>query len=891
MDFKKIERKWQKRWEGKNIFAAKIDKKKKKYYVLEMFPYPSGKLHMGHVRNYVIGDTFARFKRMQGFNVLYPTGYDSFGLPAENAAIQEGVDPVEWTENNIKLMEAQQKTLGFGYDWSRKIATCNPEYYKWNQWIFLKFFEKGLVYRKKAFVNWCPKCNTVLANEQVHDGRCWRCSSEVEEKELEQWFLKITDYAQELLDGLKKLEHWPERVKVMQENWIGKSEGVNFREKVKGMDIEFEVYDSIPQTFMAQTFAVIAPEHPLVKKMVAGTEHEKPVMEFVNKIKKKGLAGKFDIEKETEGIFTGRYVENPFGKGDLPIWVASFVVTEYGTGIVNCSAHDERDFAFAKKYGIPLRIAMLPPDEEEAEKVRNFEYCYYKAEDGIIQEPKEFKGMTWKEVREPIIDYIEKNGLGKKVVNYKLRDWLISRQRYWGTPIPIIYCDKCGIVPEKNLPVLLPKDIKFTSGNPLETSESFKKAKCPKCGGEARRETDTMDTFVDSSWYFLRYCSPHYDKLPFDKVSINYWMPVDQYIGGIEHACMHLIYARFFTKALRGLGLLNFSEPFTRLLCQGMVIKDGAKMSKSIGNIVTPEEVSNKYNIDTARVFILFTALPEKELEWSDEGVQGSYRFLNKVYGLVVDNKRLIDLNPAEKSNLIDEFLLGNCHRTIKEVTEKLEKFEFNLALSRIMGFVDDLYRYKKVIKDKGSKKVFGEGIKNLILLLSPLAPHLAEELWSKLGKKGFVSIEKWPEYDKKFISEELYLSKKLLETTLEDVEEIKKLSKIKPRKIHIFVASPWKYKAYDLARESKENLIERAMGIKEIRENGEIAVKYLKYLMREFEFPEILTHEKEKSLFRELKKFFEGEANCKITITDEQKSDKLKAKQARPMKPALYLE
>ncbi len=883
MHTREVEKKWQKRWESKNAF--KLGKKKKKYYVLEMFPYPSGKLHMGHVRNYVIGDAFARFKRMQGFSVLYPMGYDSFGLPAENAAIKSGIDPRKWTENNIRHMEKQQKSLGLSYDWSRKIATCQPEYYKWNQWIFLKFMEKGLVYRKKAFVNWCPKCSTVLANEQVHDGCCWRCSSAVQEKELEQWFLKLTDYAQELLDELKRLDYWPERVKVMQENWIGRSEGVEEYWQVDGMDMKLSTFTTWPHTTYGATFMVIAPEHPLIKELVKGTEYEKRASEFINKIKQQKLKDRIDLDKEKEGFFTGRYVINHLTGWKMPLYIANFAIMEYGTGIVKCCpTHDQRDFEFAKKYKLPLQVVIQPRDREiKSEKMKE---AY--VGDGVMVNAGEFNGMNQNKANKAIADYIVKQGNGRFATYYKLRDWLISRQRYWGTPIPVLYCDKCGIVPEKKLPVLLPKDVKFTSGNPLETSESFKKARCPKCKGKARRETDTMDTFFDSSWYFLRYCSPHYDKLPFDKTAARYWMPVDQYIGGIEHACMHLIYARFFTKALRDIGLLNINEPFTRLLCQGMVIKDGSKMSKSVGNIVTPEEVSNKYNVDTARVFMLFTALPEKELEWSDDGVQGSYRFLNRIYKLV-DNK--ISLKPAKKLSLIDEFMLGNCHRTIKEVTEKIERFELNLALSSIMGLVDELYKYKRLVKSLESKKVFGECVRNLILLLSPFAPHLAEELWSKLGKKGFVSLEQWPDYDKRFVSSELYLKEKLLETVLKDVGEIKKLSEIKPKRIHIFIAAPWKHKAYELARQSKDKLIERAMEVKEIKNNSEMAVKYLKYLMKEFEFPGILNHKEELKMFKDIKKFLEKKTSCRIIVTDEQKSDKLKAKQSKPMKPALYLE
>jgi len=742
VDFNNIAKKWQKKWKEKNIFKVKEDKKKKKFYCLEMYPYPSSTLHMGHLRNYSLGDALARFKRMRGFNVLYPMGYDAFGLPAENAAIKNKIDPEKWTWDNIIQIKKQQQSLGFSYDWSRQIQSCTEDYYRWNQWIFLKFYEKGLAYRKNAVVNWCDSCTTVLANEQVEDGKCWRCKNFIVEKELEQWFFKITKYADQLLEDLDKLEHWPERVKIMQRNWIGKSEGVTSRFKVKDMDIYFEMFDSVPQTFMAQTFTAIAPEHPILKELVKGTKYEKKIMEFAKLIKKKKKSGDFDIEKDIEGVFTGRYVEYTIGNRLLPIWVASFVVAEYGSGVVNCSAHDERDFAFAKKYNLTLHPVMFPPDKKEATRIKNLEYCYFKDPEGILQEPKQFIGRKWGEVREDIIKYLENNGAGKKDVNFKLRDWLISRQRYWGTPIPMIHCSKCGVVPVpyKDLPVKLPKKVKFTgSGNPLETANSFVNCKCPNCKSKARRETDTMDTFVDSSWYFIRFCSPKFGKGPFDKKIANYWMPVNQYIGGIEHAILHLLYARFFTKALRDLGLVDIDEPFSRLMTQGMVIKDGAKMSKSYGNVVDPAEITEKYGPDTARLFILFAAMPEKELEWNDKGVKGAYRFLNRVYNLINDNIKNISLDAygMDKLNEKDKFMLSKMHSTIKNVTENIENFKYNLAIGKIMELVNELSKYN------GNKKVFGECVKNLVLLLNPFIPHISEELWSLIKCKGFASLRR----------------------------------------------------------------------------------------------------------------------------------------------------
>ncbi|HDD46401.1 MAG TPA: leucine--tRNA ligase, partial [Candidatus Aenigmarchaeota archaeon] len=620
MNFKEFEVKWQREWEKTGIFKAKP--RGKKYYVLEMFPYPSGKLHMGHVRNYSIGDAYARFKRMLGYNVLYPMGYDALGLPAENAAIKHNACPKEWTYERIKEMREQQKRLGFSYDWSREIRTCDPDYYKWNQWIFLQFFKRGLVYRKKAPVNWCPSCQTVLANEQVIEGKCWRCKTKVTQKELEQWFINIRKYANELLKGLEKLKGWPERVKIMQENWIGKSEGAEIEFKIEGSNKSIKIFTTRPDTIYGVTFMVFAPEHPMVRELVKGTEYESKVEEFIERVRAESLAERTDESKPKEGMFIGRYAINPVNGERVPIYIGDFVIYEYGGGAVMAvPAHDQRDFEFAKKHGIEIKVVIRPGDKEL--KAEEMERAY--VDDGIMVNSGKFNGMHNREAMKKIVEYLEELGVGKAKVEYKLRDWLISRQRYWGTPIPIIYCEKCGVVPvkEEDLPVLLPDDVKFTGkGNPLQTSKTFLNVSCPKCGGKARRETDTMDTFFDSSWYFFRYCSPNTSNAPFDKEAVEYWCPVDQYIGGIEHATMHLIYARFFTKALRDLGLVSIDEPFTNLLTQGMVIKDGAKMSKSLGNVVDPGEMIEKYGADTVRLFILFASSPEKELEWSDKGIE-----------------------------------------------------------------------------------------------------------------------------------------------------------------------------------------------------------------------------------------------------------------------------
>ncbi|MBI2664816.1 leucine--tRNA ligase [Candidatus Woesearchaeota archaeon] len=897
VDFNKIAEKWQKRWQEKKAFKVKADAKKKKYYCLEMYPYPSGAgLHMGHVRNYAIGDSYARYKRMRGYNVLYPMGYDAFGLPAENAAIKNKIDPRKWTEDNMALMKQQQNMLGLSYDWSREIASCYPEYYKWNQWIFLQFLKRGLAYKKLSPVNWCNDCGTVLANEQVHDGNCWRCGNPVTEKELEQWFFKITAYADELLKGLDDVKNWAEKVKIMQRNWIGKSEGVTTRFRVKDTDIYFETFDSVPQTFMAQTFTVIAPEHPKLKELVQGTKHEKEVLEFAERIRKKKKSGDFDIEKDMEGIFTGRYLDYTIGNRQLPIWVASFVVAEYGSGVVNCSAHDERDFEFAKKYSIPLHPVMFPADEKEANKIKNLEYCYFKAPEGILEEPADFKGRKWGEAREDVIKYIEKSGAGRKDVQFKLRDWLISRQRYWGTPIPVVYCEKCGMVPvpEKELPVELPppEKVKFTGeGNPLETSEEFVNAKCPKCGGKAKRDTDTMDTFVDSSWYFFRYCSPNEKKLPFSKEA-EYWMPVDQYIGGIEHAIMHLLYARFFTKALRDIGLTKVDEPFTNLLNQGMVLKDGMVMSKSKGNVVDPREIIQKYGPDTARLFILFIALPEKELEWSDKGVEGSYRLLKRIYALAAEEPRY-----RKEINNKDKHILSKTHQTIKQVTENAEELKPSMAIGKIIELVNHIHKYRE---SAVHKKTYQESVKNLALLTAPFAPHLAEEIWEKTGNKKMISLESWPEYDQSRIDKEAEYAEEMSHQVLSDVERILKLAKIeKPQKVTIITAAEWKHKLMEtLTATMKESrdfkaIMQTCMDEREIKNHAEEAAKIIQALLKDnTKIPKILLDEsREKEAYGAAAETIKMEYGAEAEIAAEKDSTNPKAKQALPGKPAIIAE
>lgn len=744
-DFKSIENKWQQEWEKNKLYKAVEDESKPEYYCLEMFPYPSGNLHMGHVRNYCIGDVVARFKKMNGFNVLHPMGWDAFGLPAENAAIKHGIHPAEWTWNNIANMRSQLKQLGLSYDWDREVATCHPKYYKWTQWFFLLLYKRGLAYRKKASVNWCPSCGTVLANEQVVDGACERCKTEVEKKELEQWFFKITDYADELLDDLEKLPGWPEKVKTMQKNWIGRSEGVEFSFVTEKTGEEIPVFTTRPDTVYGVSYIVLAPEHPLVESLSKGTEYEGQVREFRKKMEKYNEIARTSTETEKEGIFIGAYAINPMNGEKIPIWTANYVLLSYGTGaVMGVPAHDQRDFEFARKYDLPIKVVISPKDTNLTPEEMKEAFI----DEGILINSDEFDGMASSEAIKAIGKYMEEKGIGKFKVNYKLRDWLISRQRYWGAPIPMVYCGKCGIVPvpEEELPVLLPENVKFNfkGTSPLKESEEFINTTCPKCHGPARRETDTMDTFVCSSWYFLRYTDARNEEIPFERSKADYWMPVDQYIGGVEHAILHLMYSRFFLKVIRDAGLVSASEPFSNLLTQGMVLKDGAKMSKSLGNIVSPEEIVKKYGADTARLFILFAAPPERDLEWSDQGVEGCSRFLQRVFRLVDDLSR--KLSSAKTEGECDTYIRRITHKTIKKVTEDIsERFNFNTAISAIMEMVNELSDYK----DKDiSKKVLNESLNALILLLAPFAPHLTEELWHNLGHTKSIYLEKWPSYD-----------------------------------------------------------------------------------------------------------------------------------------------
>ncbi|OGJ17356.1 leucine--tRNA ligase [Candidatus Pacearchaeota archaeon RBG_13_36_9] len=758
MDFKAIEKKWQKKWEEKKAFAAK-EGKKKKFYVLEMFPYPSSSgLHMGHALNYTIGDIYARFKRMSGFNVLYPIGYDAFGLPAENAAIKAGSHPKPFTETAMKNYMRQMKELGLSYDWERIVKTCEPDYYKWNQYFFLKFYENGLIYRKNSAVNWCPECKTVLANEQVQGGKCWRHEdTDVEIRHLEQWFIRTTKYSEELLNKIKEL-HWPERIKIMQENWIGKSHGTEIEFEINNE--KWPIFTTRPDTIFGVTFMVVSCQHPRLMELITKEQKDK-VEKFLKKLK--SVSEKELEEMEKEGVFTGSYAINPLTDEKVPVWAGNFVVADYGCGMVMAvPAHDQRDFEFAKKYKLKIK---------EVIKGGNIKDRAY-TDKGALINSAGFDGIENTQAIEKITKYLESKKLGKKTVNYKLRDWLISRQRYWGTPIPIIYCDKCGIVtvPEKELPIRLPEDVKFGEGNPLLTNKKFVDVKCPKCKGNAKRETDTMDTFFDSSWYFLRYCDSRNKKEPFGKKKAAYWMPVDQYIGGAEHACLHLIYARFFTKALRDLGFLKIDEPFTNLFNQGMLHgNDGEKMSKSKGNVVLPEEVSEKYGIDTARLFLMSQASPDKDTLWNEKGIEGSLRLINRIFAFFSKFK------PGKSSDKIE----SKINKGMKGITVDIEEFRYNLAIIKLREIFDSF------------EEVSQKDAESFLKLLHPFCPHITEELWEKIWGKGFISLSKWPAADEKKINEKFEKEEEAVEKLKQDINNIKKIMESKgekKEKVYVYV-------------------------------------------------------------------------------------------------------
>lgn len=762
-NFSEIEEKWIKRWEKEGLYS-KYDYNKPKYYVLEMFPYPSGPLHMGHVRNYTLGDVVARYKRMRGYNVLHPMGWDAFGLPAENAAIQRGISPKDWTYNNINIMKSQLIKQGISYDWDREVATCDPNYYKFTQWFFLELFNSGLAYKDKALVNYCPKCKTVLANEQVIGGRCWRCDSVVEKRELEQWYFKITHFAEELINDLDLLENWPEKVKIMQRNWIGRSEGVDISFPILDLEDKIEIFTTRPDTIFGTTFMALAPEHPLSEKLAIKNGLYEEFKKFKESVLKLSEIDRVSTELTKEGLFLNSYAINPLKQEKLPIFVANYVVYQYGKGaIMGVPAHDSRDFDFAKKYGLPIKIVIQNKDFSLNEELMNEAY----EDEGIIVNSQNFSGIPSEEGKRRISEYIEEKGLGKRVVRYRLRDWLISRQRYWGAPIPIINCEKCGTVPVpyEDLPVMLPDEREVNFGiegkNPLETAESWVNTKCPKCGGIAKRETETMDTFVCSSWYYLRYTAPNSlinpTNFPFDKKYVDYWMPVDQYIGGVEHAILHLLYSRFFTKFLYSKGYINFKEPFKNLFTQGMVLYNGSTMSKSKGNVVSPDEIIKKYGVDAERLFILFIAPPELDADWTDRGIEGMSRYVNRVWRLF---SRFIELRNINKNFKIDENkdkeLEIKLNETIKKVTDSIENnFRFNTSIASLMELTNSIQDYmseEETINLSLLEKVF----KNYILILSPFAPFITEEMWERLGNKKSVNMENWPSYDEEILKRDI---------------------------------------------------------------------------------------------------------------------------------------
>ena len=748
IDFAKIEKKWQNKWEKAKVFEVEEDSKKKKYYVLEMYPYPSASgLHIGHAFNYTLADILSRFKIMQGFNVLHPAGYDSFGLPAENAAINAGENPKQYTEKAIDNFIKQQKALGFSYDWSRRLQSHDPEYYRWNQFFFLKFLEKGLAYRKKSPVNWCPKCNSVLANEQVHNGKCWRHKdTNVEIKPLEQWFLRTTKYADELLEKLPELD-WPERIKIMQKNWIGKSQGTEVLFEINGE--KWPVFTTRPDTLFGVTFMVVSAQHPRLAEIVT-SKQKKEVESFLGKIK--STSEKDSSELEKEGVFTGSYAINPLTNEKIPIWAGNFVLADYGSGMVMAvPAHDQRDFDFAKKYNISIKLVIKP--EEGKIDLKNMKEAY--TDEGILINSQGFDDLFNEEAKEHITIALQEKGFGKKVVNYKLRDWLISRQRYWGTPIPVIYCNKCGIVavPEKDLPVLLPDKVKFGDGNPLATNKEFIEVKCPNCKEKARRETDTMDTFMDSSWYYLRFTDSRNKKDPFDKKKVEYWMPVDFYTGGAEHANMHLIYARFFSKVLRDLGYTKFDEPFKRLFNQGMVHgEDGFVMSKSRGNVIDPLNIVSKYGADTLRLFLISMASPDKDSLWSNTGIESLNKFLIRAY-IQLQNIKI------KKSSVKVEHKIN---KAIKEISLDIENLQYNLAAIKIRALFDSL-----------EEEISNDDLLKVIKLIAPFCPHIAEELWEKSGGKGFVSLADWPKADESKIDEKLEESERNSQKAIEDIQNV----------------------------------------------------------------------------------------------------------------------
>jgi len=864
-----IDKKWQKKWEESNIFEFCENKNKPKYYMLDMFPYPSGQPHCGHLRNYSLGDLMARYKRMKGFNVFFPFGFDSFGLPAENAAIERGINPKDWTYSNIETIKNGIKKFGYSCSWKNQVVTCDPEYYKWNQYIFLKMFEKGLAYKKESPVNWCPGCNTVLANEQVEDGKCDRCKSKVELKNLSQWYFKITDFADELYEDLNTLDGWPETVKQMQRNWIGKSQGTiisfNIPEKIEGLPEKVDVFTTRPDTIYGVTFMALPYESEYIESIIKNLPEEKKakIIEKINQIKSANIVDRFS-EKEKDGIFLETYIEHPITKQDIPVYVANYVLSEYGTGFVmGVPAHDQRDFDFAKKFNIPIIPVICPYDNKiDLNNLKNPILS-----DGYMTNSFEHNNKKNSDFKEEISKILTEKNIGKQHVQFRLRDWCISRQRYWGTPIPMIYCEKCGIVPEKieNLPVLLPLDVKFKTGeNPIASSPSFKNCTCPICNGKAKRETDTMDTFVDSSWYFLRYPDNKNNQHIFDNEKINSILPVDQYTGGVEHAILHLLYSRFFTRAMKHLGILQseYSEPFTRLLNQGMVLKDGSKMSKSKGNGVDPVPIIEEFGADATRLFILSAASPQTELDWTDKGLKGSYDFVKDMH-FIIENI----INSIPKNEFKEEYFKSKINSLISEVEDDFEKYKFNMAIVRIKTYLEELKKYHLYISVKTKKDVFLQILK----MLHPYIPHNAEELWHTLGNESFISLEKWPSIKNDNIHE-LSEKKHLILT-----EILRKINKSKERfnlaninEIEIIQAPKQRYELFEFIdiqlKQSNDfkTILNAIQATGRFEHEKKLIQKFLPKTLRDG-LTTFIGLNNEKTTIDEIKKYLEDEYKVKV--------------------------
>ncbi|MFB6284433.1 MAG: leucine--tRNA ligase [Halobacteria archaeon] len=889
-DPNEIEEKWQKRWREEEVFRTGNDGDDPEY-VLGMFPYPSGKMHMGHVRNYSITDAYSRYRKMSGDDVLHPMGWDSFGMPAENAALERDTNPRDWTYRCIDDMREQMESMGFGYDWSREVTTCDPGYYRWNQWFFKQFMDEGLVDYKKGEVNWCPSCETVLANEQVEEGECWRCDTPVEDEELDQWYFKITEYAQELLDGLEELDGWPDSVREMQRNWIGRQEGATAEFEIQGHG-DVEIFTTRLDTIYGSTFLALAPEHPVAEDIA---EDSPEVREFIDEIDPEREPG-----GEKKGVYAGVDAVNPVNGEEIPVYIADFVMMDVGTGgIMAVPAHDERDHEFAKKHGIEIKGVVEPAEAEGTSKDGDdtdggswdFDEEAY-TDDGVLVESGDHTGLESEEARKALVSDIES---ADTEVTYRLRDWLISRQRYWGTPIPIVHCPDCGEVPvpDEDLPVELPEFVR-TSGNPLDEVEEFVETECPECGGEAERETDTMDTFVDSSWYFLRYISPSLDDAPFEKEYADDWMPVDSYVGGIEHAIMHLLYARFFTRVLNDLDLVDVEEPFEQLVTQGMVLLEGDKMSKSKGNVVSPQCIVEEYGADTARLFMMEAALPDKDFNWTEKGVKSNHRFLNKLYRAVENcydtDSDVGGADDGTGSGVegADRYLAREIDATVKEVTEDYENFHFNRAVREIKDLVSTLDQYLSYVEEPDNV-VVNRGLEVAVKGLAPVAPHLMEELWSKMGE-GLVAEAAWPSPEREL--ENYVKEKKLVESTRKDVREIKNVADIEnPDRIRIVVAPDWKHTALEHAIESDgTDVIGGIMGIDEVRRHGDEAASYGQFLQKNHRSlePEL---DDEVGALEMARWLFEKEFDAEIVIENAEVSDSDRADKARPGKPAIEIE